>query len=138
MVIGLIVAPKRAWTISVIALSIAAMISRVFDCTSDATAHRVGRRSCSPCSPRDRAIRSTCSGTSSGRRRSTLLLALALLALRAGGAGGEWRFGERAAHVLWVGWVLWFGVIESGITTNYLLLPITFMLIAIAVDVTLR
>ncbi len=31
--------------------------------------------------------------------------------------------------------MLWFGVIESGITTNYLLLPVSFMLIAIAVDV---
>jgi hypothetical protein len=30
--------------------------------------------------------------------------------------------------------VLWFGVIESGITTNYLLLPVSFMLMAIAVD----
>jgi hypothetical protein len=48
--------------------------------------------------------------------------------------GGEWRFGERAAHALWIGWVLWFGVIESGITTNYLLLPTAFMLMAIAVD----
>ncbi|MGH9219441.1 MAG: hypothetical protein ACRD1W_09065, partial [Vicinamibacterales bacterium] len=42
---------------------------------------------------------------------------------------------ERAAHLLWIGWVLWFGVIESGITTNYLLLPVSFMLIAIAIDV---
>jgi hypothetical protein len=48
--------------------------------------------------------------------------------------GGEWRPAERAAHLLWVGWVLWFGVIESGLTTNYLLLPVSFMLIAIAVD----
>ena len=30
--------------------------------------------------------------------------------------------------------MLWFGVIESGITTNYLLLPISFMLIALASD----
>ena len=74
----------------------------------------------------------------------TLLLALAGLALRVAGVGhlrqgsgaqgGEWRFGERAAHALWIGWVLWFGVIESGITTNYLLLPTAFLLMAIAVD----
>ena len=37
-------------------------------------------------------------------------------------------------HALWIGWVLWFGVIESGITTNYLLLPTVFMMMAIAVD----
>lgn len=65
----------------------------------------------------------------------TMLLALGGLALRAAGVGGEWRPAERAAHLIWIGWVLWFGVIESGITTNYLLLPISFMLIAIAVDV---
>ena len=56
----------------------------------------------------------------------TLLLALCGLACCVGlrqVVGGEWRFGERAAHALWIGWVLWFGVIESGITTNYLLLP---------------
>jgi hypothetical protein len=35
-----------------------------------------------------------------------------------------------------MGWVLWFGVIDSGITTNYLLLPMSFMLMAIAVDAT--
>ena len=65
----------------------------------------------------------------------TLMLALGGLLLRAAGIGGEWRPAERAAHLLWIGWVLWFGVIESGITTNYLLLPLSFMLIAIAVDV---
>ena len=74
----------------------------------------------------------------------TLLLALVGLAVRVAGVGhlrqgsgaqgGEWRFGERAAHALWIGWVLWFGVIESGITTNYLLLPTAFLLMAIAVD----
>ena len=65
----------------------------------------------------------------------TVVLAIVTLALRAAGAGGEWRPAERAAHVLWIGWVVWFGVIESGITTNYLLLPLSFMLIAIAIDV---
>jgi hypothetical protein len=65
----------------------------------------------------------------------TMALALGGVAARAAGLGGEWRPAERAAHLLWIGWVLWFGVIESGITTNYLLLPISFMLIAIATDV---
>jgi len=64
----------------------------------------------------------------------TLVLALTGLALRVAGIGGDWRFGERAAHALWIGWVLWFGVIDSGITTNYLLLPTAFMLMEIAVD----
>jgi hypothetical protein len=64
----------------------------------------------------------------------TLATALGLLAARLAGAGGEWRAPERAAHLMWIGWVLWFGVIESGITINYLLLPVTFMLAAIAID----
>jgi hypothetical protein len=65
----------------------------------------------------------------------TLVLALVTLAGRTAGVGGEWRPAERVAHLLWIGWVVWFGVIESGITTNYLLLPVSFMLIAIAIDV---
>ena len=64
----------------------------------------------------------------------TLILAVAAIFLRRLGAGGEWQPAERAAHLIWIGWVLWFGVIESGITTNYLLLPISFMLLAIAID----
>jgi len=65
----------------------------------------------------------------------TIALALGLLIARLAGAGGEWPPLERAAHLLWIGWVLWFGVIESGITLNYLLLPVSLMLVAIAVDV---
>jgi len=48
----------------------------------------------------------------------------------------EWPPMHRAAHALWIGWVLWFGIIESGITTNYLLLPVSLILMAIALDVT--
>ncbi len=66
----------------------------------------------------------------------TIAVALSLLIARLAGAGGEWRPIERAAHLLWIGWVVWFGVIDSGITINYLLLPITLMLVAIAVDLT--
>ena len=62
-------------------------------------------------------------------------LALAGLVARLAGRGGEWTLRERAAHLLWVAWVLWFGAIDSGITINYLLLPVSFMLAAIAVDV---
>jgi hypothetical protein len=65
----------------------------------------------------------------------TVALALGLPIARLAGAGGEWPPLERAAHLLWIGWVLWFGVIESGITLNYLLLPVSLMLVAIAVDV---
>ena len=64
----------------------------------------------------------------------TIAFAIATLVLRAYGVGGDWRPVERAAHVLWIGWVVWFGVIESGITANYLLLPVSFMLMAIAID----
>ncbi len=62
-------------------------------------------------------------------------VALAGLVARLAGAGGEWRPHERAAHLLWMFWVLWFGAIDSGITINYLLLPVAFMLIAVAIDV---
>jgi hypothetical protein len=64
----------------------------------------------------------------------SLGLALVLLVARVIGLGGEWRAPERAAHVLWLGCVAWFGAIESGITINYLLLPTTFMLMAVAID----
>lgn len=62
-------------------------------------------------------------------------LTLASLVGRLLGAGGEWRLHERGAHLLWLFWVLWFGVIDSGITTNYLLLPVVLMLAAVAIDV---
>lgn len=64
----------------------------------------------------------------------TLATAIALMLARRLGAGGRWTPAEAAAHLGWVGWVLWFGVIDSGITVNYLLLPLTFMLAAIAMD----
>ena len=65
---------------------------------------------------------------------SPWLVVATLAGLLARGAGGAWTPVERALHLLWIGWVLWFGVIESGITARYLLLPVTFMLAAIAVD----
>jgi len=69
-------------------------------------------------------------------RESPLLVGavMTLLLARSSGVGGPWTAHERALHVLWMGWVLWFGVIESGITQRYLLLPVTFMLAALAVD----
>ncbi|MGD9901880.1 MAG: hypothetical protein AB7U83_00315 [Vicinamibacterales bacterium] len=64
----------------------------------------------------------------------TLAAVLAGLVARSAGLGRPWRPEQRALHGLWIGWVLWFGVIESGITARYLLLPVTFMLAALAVD----
>jgi hypothetical protein len=64
----------------------------------------------------------------------TVTLVLAGLTARLLGAGGEWRLQERAVHLGWIGWLLWFGAIDSGITINYLLLPVSLMLAAIAVD----
>jgi hypothetical protein len=134
MVIGLIVAPKRGWTISVIALSIAVMILAfsIAQATNSAplSAELVksvltdGSRY--PLDMFWHIARTT---------PLTLLITTAGLLARGAGMGGEWRPGERAVHGLWIGWVLWFGVIESGITTNYLLLPVALMLTALAIDV---
>ncbi|MBY0492753.1 MAG: glycosyltransferase family 39 protein [Cyanobacteria bacterium] len=127
MVIAWLVAPTRARTIAVIALSITAAILAFSIAQATNTA------------PLSLALVNDVLVTGSrypldmfwSIARSTpltLLLALAMLAMRS----------QRAMHAIWIGWVVWFGVIESGITTNYLLLPITFMLIAIAIDVTAR
>ncbi len=134
MVMGVLIAPKRAWLWIVSSLSVAAMI----------VAFSIAHASNS-------AALSTELVTSILRDGSrypldmfwhiarttplTLWLAMAGIVARLAGAGGEWQPAERAAHLLWIGWVVWFGVIESGITTNYLLLPVSFMLIAIAIDV---
>lgn len=130
MVIGWIVAPKRWWWTTVIPLSIAAMI----------LAYSVARATnAAPLSwalvqailvegsryPLDmfwRILQQT---------PITLVTALMLIVYR---SRTDWPPKQRAAHLIWIGWVLWFGVIESGITTNYLLLPVTFLLVAIAVD----
>jgi len=143
MVIGWLIAPGRRWIVSVVSVSLAAMI----------LAYSIALASNSAPLSAD-LMRSV---LIAGSRYPldmfwymvktmplTLLMTLAGLALRVAGAGhlrqgsgaqgGDWRFGERAAHALWIGWVLWFGVIESGITTNYLLVPTAFMLMAIAVD----
>jgi hypothetical protein len=65
-----------------------------------------------------------------------LMTALAglLLALRVLGAGRPWSGRERAVHAHWAGWVVFFGVIDSGITINYLLLPVVSMMAALAID----
>jgi hypothetical protein len=135
MVIGWLVAPARAWLTSVTALSLAAMIAAF----SIAQASNVAPLSL----PIIRDV------LDQGSRYPlhmfwhiaqtmplTLMIAGAMLLLRLCGAAGAWPQRDRALHALWLGWVLWFGVIDSGITTNYLLLPIGFMVMAIAVDAT--
>lgn len=62
--------------------------------------------------------------------------ACAVLLLRASGRGGPWSPLARMLHALWICWVLWFGVMESGITARYLLVPVTVMLAALGVDIT--
>ena len=134
MVIGVAVRRSAHGCVSVVALSVAAMIVALLDrarVEQRAAVDRSGRCRCCvdgsryPLDMFWHIARTT---------PLTLALALAGLVARLAGVGGEWRPAERAAHLLWIGWVVWFGVIESGITTNYLLLPVTFMLIAIAID----
>ena len=130
MVIAWIASPKRAWTISVIALSIAAAIfsfslaqatnSAPFNADLIKSVAIEGSRY--PLDMFWHIVRAT---------PWTIAIALSLLLVRV--RYGWWS--HRAFHALWIGWVLWFGVIESGITTNYLLLPMSFMLVAIACDV---
>ena len=133
MLIAWIVAPARGRTVSVIALSLSAMI----------LTYSISRATTS--SPLSAALVNAILAEGSRYPLDmfwhiakttplTLLLAIAGLVARMSGLGGDWPRSERVLHLLWVGWVLWFGVIESGITANYLLLPLSFMLMAIAVD----
>jgi hypothetical protein len=57
------------------------------------------------------------------------------LVMRAAGVGRPWSGAERFAHLLWIGWVIFFGIIDSGITINYLLLPVVLMLVTFAIDI---
>jgi hypothetical protein len=134
MALGVLLMPKRKWLWTVSALSVAAMI----------IAFSIARASNSAPLSFELVMATLREGSRypldmfwhiARTTPVTLVLALVMLLLRAAGAGGEWRPAERGAHLLWIGWVLWFGVIESGITTNYLLLPLSFMLIATAIDV---
>jgi hypothetical protein len=131
ILIAWLVAPKRAWVLSVIALSIAAAIFTFSVAQASNTA------------PFNlELIKSVAVDGSrypldmfwniASRMPVTLFIALGCMVYRA--IKTEWPPRHRAAHALWIGWVLWFGVIESGITINYLLLPVTLMLAAIAID----
>ena len=111
---------------SVIALSIAAMILAYLDRARDATARRCRVSWCSAVLVDGSRYPLDMFWHIARTTPLTLLLALAGWSARARGCRRRLaRRGERAAHVLWIGWVLWFGVIESGITTNYLLLPVS-------------
>ncbi len=133
MAFGVLLRPKRKWLWMVSALSVAAMIiafsiaraSNSAPLSSELVTATLREGSRYPLDMFWHIARTT---------PLTLGLAITTLVLRALGAGSEWRPPERAAHLLWIGWMVWFGVIESGITTNYLLLPISFMLMAIAID----
>ena len=132
MLVAVVVAPRRAWTISVIALSIAVMILAFSIAQASNTAPLsmalvrgvLENGSRYPLDMFWHLLRLT---------PLTVMTAVLFIAYR---ARRQWPPKQRAAHALWIGWVLWFGVIESGITTNYLLLPISLVLIAIAIDAT--
>ena len=133
MAIAWIVAPARARLVSVIAVSMSAMILTysISRATNSAPLSRelvqamVIEGSRYPMDMFWHIARTT---------PLTLLLAIGGMIARVARVGGDWPRSERVLHLLWIGWVLWFGVIDSGITTNYLLLPLSFMLMAIAVD----
>lgn len=132
LAVGLLIAPKRAWIITVASLSLTVLILSM----SIAQASNSAPLSWA-------MVRSV---LVDGSRYPldmfwhvvrlmpfTVLTAVLFIAYR---LKGEWPPRHRAAHLVWIAWVLWFGVIESGITTNYLLLPLSFLLLAIAIDAT--
>jgi len=140
LIAGLVLAPKRAWIITVGALSVATLILSMSIAQASNTAPLswslvqsvLVEGSRYPLDMFWHIVRMT---------PLTVLTALLFIVYRAptfakatAGKRSEWPPKQRAAHLLWIGWVLWFGVIDSGITTNYLLLPVTFLLLAIAVD----
>ncbi len=133
-IVAIIIAPRRAWLWVVSSLSITAAI----------VAFSIAQASNSAPLSRDLVLTVLRDGSRypldmfwhiAGTTPLTLTLAIAGIVARLAAAGREWPPAERAAHLLWIGWVVWFGVIESGITTNYLLLPVSFMSIVIAIDV---
>jgi hypothetical protein len=140
LVVGLVLAPKRAWIITVSSLSVTALIlsMSIAQATNSAplswplVQSVLVEGSRYPLDMFWHVMRLT---------PITLLAGIAFIVYRASTSAkatadqrGEWPARHRAAHLVWIGWVLWFGVIESGITTNYLLLPISFLLVAIAID----
>lgn len=131
LIAGVLIAPRRAWTVAVSALAVAAAI--VSFSVAQAT------NSAALSWPLVQSVLVEGSRYPLDMfwhmlRLTPLTIAIALLCI-AYRARHAWPASHRAAHALWMGWVLWFGFIESGITTNYLLLPTALVLMAIAVDV---
>jgi hypothetical protein len=133
MVIGWLLAPRRAWLISAIALSGVSLL----------VAYSITRASNTAPMSRELIAAVMSEGAQYPldmfwhiARATPVTLAVASGLMIARLARGEWPIAERAIHLLWIGWVLWFGVVESGITINYLLIPVSLMLVAIAVDLT--
>ena len=135
MVIGVLIAPKRAWLWIVSSLSVATMIvafsiARASNSAALSTelvmsilARRVAVSARHVLAHRAHDAAHADAGDS-GHRREAGRCWRRMAARRTRGASAVDRHG-----------CVWFGVIESGITTNYLLLPVSFMLIAIAIDV---
>ena len=131
MVIGWLLAPRRAWLISVVALSgvsllVAYSIARASNTAPISRELIAGVLSDGARYPLDMLWHIT------GVNPVTMAVVMGLMIARL--VRGAWPMAERAIHLLWIGWVLWFGVVESGITINYLLIPVSLMLVAIAVD----
>ena len=131
MVVGWLVAPRRAPLLSVIALCVVAFI----------VAMSITRATQSQPLSKELVWLVLVHGSRYPldmfwhiARANPVTMAVALGLMIARVIRGDWPMAERAIHLLWIGWVLWFGVVESGITINYLLIPVSLMLIAIAVD----
>jgi Dolichyl-phosphate-mannose-protein mannosyltransferase len=130
LIAGLVLAPRRAWIVTVGSLSVATLILSMSIAQASNSAPLswplvqsvLVEGSRYPLDMFWHVVRLT---------PITILIALTFIVYR---KRGEWPPKQRAAHLLWIGWVLWFGVIDSGITTNYLLLPVTFLLMSIAID----
>lgn len=134
MVAGWLLAPRRAGPIAVVAVSAAAMVlsyslARATNAAPLTVALVASVLSDGARYPLD-MFRHMAAATP-----VVAALALCGLAARLAGAGGEWPLPQRGVHLAWVGWVVWFGVIDSGITLNYLLIPASLMLAAVAIDV---
>ncbi|MFM8535774.1 MAG: glycosyltransferase family 39 protein, partial [Acidimicrobiia bacterium] len=130
LAVGVVLAPRRAWPMTVVAVSVFTLILSMSIAQASNSA---------PLSwPLVQSV--LVEGSRYPLDMFWHLMRLAPITLLTGIAGlfyrsrGEWPAKQRAAHLIWMGWVLWFGVIESGITTNYMLLPQSFLLSAIAID----
>ena len=124
MVIAWLAAPQRAWLVSVVSLSIAAMILAYSIARATNSAPLSGELVQSVLVDGSRYPLDMFWHIARDDAVDVAIDCHGLDRTSGPACADEWRPGERAAHGLWIGWVLWFGVIESGITTNYLLMAI--------------